>query len=231
MNNLSRLRATAAKFRPLTLALLGVALVQAGPARAAVIYSIAAPGSVAAGSTGNILEIVLTNSLGSPDISVAGFTFGIESSDPGVTFTSADFFTTDTYIFDGNSFFGGMLDNGPGTSMTGGDLSGDGSGTTVTGTAGGNVFGLARVLFDVDPSVTGSIIFSFISAPGNEPNSLSKPATSTPPLAITIDQLNGATTLVTTTAAIPEPSTTVLAGAALLAAAGGGAWRRRRRAG
>ncbi|MFO0951223.1 MAG: PEP-CTERM sorting domain-containing protein [Isosphaeraceae bacterium] len=206
-----------------TAAVVAAALLASAPAaRADIVFSIAAPSSVAAGSTNNTLEIWLTSTTGSSTVVVDGFSFGITSSQPGVTFTSATTGTTlKPYIFGSDSLLGPVIDDGPGTTISGGDVS-SASGTSVTA---GTTFGLALVTFDVSSGSSGSIDFSFVTAP--QKNTLSTPP---PAAAITIARFDGATTTITNTTAVPEPSVMALAGVVLAAAAGRGLWRRRKAA-
>lgn len=106
--------------------------------------------TVNAGSTGNLLDVALTNT-GPSDVIVEGFSFGISTANPGINFTSA---TTALapYIFVSDSFFGPRIDTANGAALIVSDLDSTFLGVTVTA---GSTVGLGHVLFDVDASVLG----------------------------------------------------------------------------
>ncbi len=171
-------------------------LLGSATARADVILS-GQPVTAAAGSSGNSLDIELTNS-GPSAITVGGFSFGISVANPAINFTDANTSTTDPYIFAGDSLFGPDL-TGPtrGQSLTAVDvfdipLSGVtvGAGTTV---------GLGHVLFDVAGTATaGAFPVSFASFPTS---GLSDAIANN----ISIDTFSKGQITITATA-VPEPS-------------------------
>ena len=187
-------------------------------ARASTVFSIQ-PSTVTAtsGSAGNALDVVLTNS-GPSSITVAGFTFEVSVTNPGITLTGADFSPAAfPYIFVGDSYYEGLsipLSFTSGQTLDAGDVYGIfGSGVTV---ASGQSFALGRVLFDVSPSAAiGAFLVSFTggSAVGDA-NSLSDSSGG----AISVDSFTGGTIEV-----VPEPCSIflVLVGLSALAWRGG----------
>jgi hypothetical protein len=175
------------------------------PARANFIFNIEAV-TASGGSTGNVVDVTLTNT--GADQTIGGFSFGISAASPNITFTGAFTSTTTApYIFAGDSLFGPEIDNlsMPGTSLGALDIFDiTDSGTNVTT---GETVGLGQVFFDVAPGASvGPIIATFNA----DQNSLSDQFGNPIPLAPT-----------------PEPSTLVLFTASLVGLAGC-AWRRRR---
>lgn len=181
------------------------------PAYATLIFSVqsvtASPGSV-----GNVFDVLLTDT-GSPGVSVAGFNFEIEASDPDITFTGV-FTSTATapYIFSGNSIFGPEIDTQTSPTVIASDLSA--SSTTLNS---GDVVGLGQVFFNVSANATGPFTVSFTG--GAAGNNLENPSNDNIP----IDTFSSGTI---TIASVPEPSSLLLmlAGIAALVS-----WNRRRR--
>ena len=204
----------------LTMLVAGVAAAFLWPASANASLIVAVQSTTAApGSSGNAFDVQLTNT-GPSAITVGGFSFGILTGNPSISFRDANTSTSAPYIFDGMSLFGPDL-TGPtsGPSLSTSDvflvpLSGStvGSGTTV---------GLGHILFDVSPG----------AAPGGFPVTLMGfPTTSLADPAATnlaIQTLSGGQITITGTAATPEPGTfaTLFGGLAFLTSC---ALRRRR---
>jgi hypothetical protein len=199
------------KLKTFLLMLLATSLL-APVASASVIFSIV-PITLnpTQGSTNDVFEVLLTNSSGSPSISVASFNFGVTSSNPGITFVSAGFATTSApYIFTGDSFDEDTplpLNSTSGASLEGGDFTADFTGITVNG---GETFGLGQVFYDVSGSATpGPATLEFMTSA--DANGLSDPDLDS----ITINSMNG-TAINIEGAATPEPSTLLLIPAGLL---------------
>jgi hypothetical protein len=173
--------------------------------------------SASPGSSGDTFDVLLTDN-GSPDVSVAGFNFTIQSSSPAITFTGV-FTSTATapYIFAGNSLLGPEIDEQLTPTVIAADLAASGS-TTLNS---GEVVGLGQVFFNVSPTATpGPYTVSFVTSGGTGDNDLSDPTGANIPIAT----FTSGTINITST---PEPSSLLmfLAGTAALAA-----WNRRRRA-
>lgn len=204
---------------PGLLAMAGVLLV-ARPAAADLIVSVSSVPLALPGSTGNLLEVDLTDT-GSSAVDVGSFTFGIGTNDPRITFTSADTSTTSPYIFDGHSFvqdFGVSLNTSSGPSLVGSDLSDSLASTTV---GAGDTVGLGRVFFDVSNGPGPAAVVPVVLDPNNTSlaDDLGNP--------VPIDTLsNGSITLLGTS--VPEPSSLVLFGLGLLGCAALCPLRRRR---
>jgi hypothetical protein len=187
-------------------------------ASAGVVYSIVPIGPApAAGSNGDVLEVLLSNT-GVSAISVAAFNFGVTTTDTDVTFVSADTATTSQpYIFFGNSFDvqnSLPLNTTSGPSLLGSDLTADF--ITNVSLAGGQSLALGRVLYNVALNAAlGPFIVDFTT--GAFDNKLSQADLTDVP----INTLQGAT--ITIGAAVPEPATLLLIPAGLLALA----WRKR----
>jgi hypothetical protein len=200
------------------LAVAAAALLAAQPARADVIVGVQSVPAVA-GSTGNKFEVFLTNT-GAP-ITVAGFSFGVTSSNPGITFTQATTATTPhTYIFP-SSFFAPVINTSSGTSLEAIDLDNNPLGETI-GT--GQTVGLGEVFFNVAANVASGVYP--ITLQPYPSTSLSDPSANNIPITTL---RNGAISVSGGTAVgVPEPATLLLA--ALGWPAGAWAARRRRRA-
>ena len=196
-----------------------------GPARADLIITVQ---SVTAnpGTTGNMLEVDLTNTGPAASPAIGAFSFGLSTTNPGITFTGATNATTlAPYIFDGLGLFGPNIDTSTGASLTASDLfSVIGSGTTI---GAGATVGLGKVFFDVAPGTLGGPIDVILAS--DPTTSLSD--TSFPPNPIEITKLTNGTITVTGSGGgggtqIPEPPTLALLGSAGGILAG---WRWRRR--
>jgi len=147
------------------------------------------------GDSGDTFDVLLTDS-GSPGVSVAGFNFTIQISDPDITaigvFTST---ATAPYIFSGSSLLGPEIDDQLTPTIIAADVS---TGSTTLNS--GDVFGLGQVLFSVSPTAAGGpVTVSFVTSGGTADNDLSDP--------------NGANIPITTFTsgtitvnAVPEPS-------------------------
>jgi hypothetical protein len=185
-------------------------------ASAGVVYSIVPIGPPpAAGSNGDVLEVLLSNT-GPSGILVAGFNFGVTTTDTDVTFVSADTATTSQpYIFLGNSFDvqnSLPLNLTSGASLLGNDSTGDFSNVSV---GAGQTLALGRVLYNVSPTAApGPFTVRFTT--GAADNNLTQAdATSVP-----VDTFQTATITIEAT---PEPATLLLIPAGLLALG----WRKR----
>jgi hypothetical protein len=194
--------------------LIGACIFGPLPAYADLIISVESV-SASPGSSGDTFDVLLTNS-GSPGVSVAGFNFTIQASNPAITFTGV--FTspaTAPYIFAGNSLLGPEIDQQLTPTVIAADLAASGS-TTLNS---GDVVGLGQVFFNVSPTATpGPFTVSFVTSGGTADNDLSDPTGNNIP----ITTFTSGTINVTST---PEPSSVLmmLAGTAALAA-----WKRRR---
>jgi hypothetical protein len=196
----------------LSVAAAGLLLATALPARAGIIVSVESV-SANAGTTGNTLEVDVTNT-GPNAVDIAAFSFEISvPSGSGVTFTGADTSTSmNPYIFTGNSFFGPQIGTPSGTplgtTLDASDLATSGSTTLSTG----ETLALGRVSFDVAGSApNGPVTVSFS---GFVPASLSDPNQNTIP----IDTLTNGTITISQ-GAVPEPSSLVSATLGVLGAA------------
>jgi hypothetical protein len=175
---------------------------------------------VAAGSSGNGIDVDLTNT-GPSSLTVAGFSFGISIANTDISFTDANTATAAPYIFAGNSLFGPDL-TGPtsGQTLSTSDIFSI-PGGSVTLNAGTTV-GLGHVLFDVSAGAAGGsfpVDFQlFPTTSLSDQSGANIPITTLSSGSITIPA-----------AAVPEPSAMlplVFGVAGLLSAAG---WRRRAR--
>ncbi len=179
----------------------------ARPAAADLVVSVSSVPLALPGSTGNLLEVDLTNT-GSVAVDVGSFGFAIGTADTRITFTSADTSTASPYIFDGHSFvqdFGVPLNTSSGPSLLASDLSDSLSLTLVD--AGATV-GLGRVFFDVSGAPGPGGVVPVVIDPNN--TSLADDIGDPVP----IDTLsNGGITLL---GVVPEPSGVVLLGLGLL---------------
>jgi hypothetical protein len=187
-----------------------LALATAGPAKADFIISVLSV-SASAGSTGNALEVSLTNT-GSSAATVAGFSFGVSvAGGSGISFTDVTTATApDAYIFTGHSLFGpDIVVNNSGTDITAADVFDTPFGGATLGA--GDTLGLGEVFFDVDPATTGVIPVTLDAFPvtsladENGANLSFTPA--------------GGSITVTTTSIAPEPGTCFLFSQALVGVA------------
>jgi hypothetical protein len=139
-------------------ALAGV-LLSARPAAADLIVSVQSVTGVAVGSTGQTLQVNLTNTAGSSAVSLGGFSFGLSVSDSHIVFTQADVFTVKPYIFAGHSLFGPIISNaGSGQSLVASDFY-DVANSGIS-LAGGTTVGLGDVVFNVLASAAPGAVFN-----------------------------------------------------------------------
>jgi MYXO-CTERM domain-containing protein len=175
--------------------------------------------TAAAGSTGNVLEVVLVNNTGAPTgpFDLAAFNVTLETpAEAGIAFTGADTGTAEPYLLTGNSFgFQFTNPSGPGT----GDVS-DIANNLDQVIPPASTFGLGRFFFDVDASSPGG---TFTVTVGSA-TSLTDP--SFLPLAFTAT--GGQVVVAAGPGAVPEPSTLAMGVVGLLLAGGAARWRRRR---
>jgi len=186
-------------FRRLFMILPVVGLLISVPAEASLIITV---GNVFSNSpsSSNTLEIDLTNT-GPAPVLVGGFSFGIEVTDPHITFTSATIATALPYIFAGNSLFGPTISTLVGQTLEASDLWSGAGGATI---AAGATVGLGDVSFDVSArDLPGLVIVMLSSFPFT---SLSDPAGGN----INVDTL-AAGSITIETSAVPEPSALMLA--------------------
>lgn len=203
-------------FRRLLMIAPVATLLIAVSAEASLIISV---GNVFAGSpsSGNTLEVNLTNT-GPASISLAGFSFEIEVTDPHITFTSASISTAAAYAFAGNSLLGPVIStSAPGQTLDASDLWGGPGGATI---GAGATVGLGHVFFDVSAGDLSGLVAVMLSA--FPFTSLSDPNGGN----LSIDALtNGSITIATSS--VPEPSALALAllGFAALASIRKSFWR------
>ena len=127
-------------------AALAACLLFSTPARADFVFTLKSGISASSGSTGNAFDVLLTNTGLSP-VTVGGFSFGITAADPAIDFTEANISTTvDTYVFNGNSFFGPSISTVNGQTLEASDLPANFVGTSVGALS---TVGIGHVLFDV----------------------------------------------------------------------------------
>jgi hypothetical protein len=211
----SKLRFTARYRRPGFVLAAGVAacLLSPSTARASSIVSIESV-NVAAGSSGNGIDVELTNS-GPSAVTIGGFSFEISIANMDISFTGANTSTAAAYIFGTDSLFGPDL-AGPssGQSLAVSDVfSIFFSGATLDA---GTTVGLGHVLFDVSPNAaSGSFSVDLALFPST---SLSDESGNNVP----IDTLVSGR--ITITAAegdvVPEPSSLLLLASGVAAMAG-----------
>jgi hypothetical protein len=192
---------------PLVAAILAGSLA-APPAQADnLVVSFSPLSDVAAGSTGNSFEVLLTNTLG-PAASISGFFFEVTSSSSDVTFTDATTATVAPYIFGSDSLFGPDIIGfgSTATDLNASDLDAAGS----ISLAAGDSVGLGHVSFDVaSGAATQTVNFDLAGFPGT---SLSDEAGNDIPIATFT---GGQFTIEGASAPVPEPSTLILLFAAL----------------
>ena len=185
--------------------LAGLATLMLSPAaRADFIFSLQTPITANPNTTGNVFDVLLTNT--GTSATIAAFSFGINTTDTDITFTGADTTTSvATYIFAGdsfddiNSFPLNTVPPPAGQTLDASDLSNSGLGTVVgTGVtvavgriffdvANGAAFGPATVSFDTtNPGVTSLSDTDFNSVP--------------------FSTLPGAITITSSTTPVPEPA-------------------------
>ncbi len=125
---------------------MAVGLFLPAASKAAIIASIQSVAGLP-GDTNDQFDVFVTNT-GAP-INIIAFAFEVDVSSPDVTLNQTTTATAiQTYIFNGNSSFGPIINLlGPGQSMDGSDGANSGSTTLSTGAS----FGLGRVFFDINP--------------------------------------------------------------------------------
>jgi hypothetical protein len=193
----------------LLILILAAALIPAASATA--IYSIVPITTVPMpGDTGDAFEVQLTNSSAS-NLLVAGFTFGVTTTDASITLTMANMSTTSKpYIFAGDSFDANgpfPLNTSSGSSLLASDLTNDFSNITLSA---GQSLALGRVFYNVAPGAAGGLFtIAFTTNPGD--NSLSDANGD----AITIGSMQSED-LTIPTSNVPEPGTLLLVPGALL---------------
>lgn len=173
-------------------------------ARADILVSVEpVPLTTNAGTTGNILNVLLTNT-GAGSISVDSFSFEASTSNPDIVFTSADTSTAlEPYIFAGNSLFGPVISTAVGQSVLASDI-----GVVPVTVAGGGSVGLGRLLFNVTAG----------ASPGSFPVTLDPIATSLSDpagAAIPITLAAGDIVIAPINPSVPEPSSQLLFVAAM----------------
>jgi hypothetical protein len=174
------------------------------PGQASIIATIQSA-TAAAGDTGDMFEVSLTNT--GAAVTIDSFSFGLNVAGTDITLTSAVLETMpDPYIFANNSLFGDPLSSLSGAQEI---IASDIWGAAGNGfTLGTNVtVALGEVLFDVSPTAKGSYALSFEPAA----TSLSDVAGT----AIAIATENPGAIRIGTSSAVPEPSTWILAIAAM----------------
>jgi hypothetical protein len=129
------------------------AFLVAAPAHANLNLSISAV-DPAAESSGNSLEVLLTNT-GGAAVEISAFTFELSSSTGAIRYTEANTnLIAAPYLFDGYSAFGPIISTKTGTTLDASDLFDDFTGGATVGP--GEVVGLGHVLFDVVGAASGS---------------------------------------------------------------------------
>ena len=178
------------------------------PSRADFVISVQSV-TATAGSTGNALDVILTNT-GPLAATLGGFSFGLAPAS-GLTFTAVTTGTTTAgYVFGNLGLFGpDIMSTAPaGVAIEASDLySVANSGVTL---AAGAVVGLGHVFFDVSAAATGSISVALAAPPAT---SLSSPAGTS--LAAT--RLEAGTVRIASSTAVPEPASALLLGLGVVA--------------
>jgi hypothetical protein len=199
--------ATGSWCKILSVAVAGLLLNTAVPARAGMVISVQSV-SASAGSSGDTLEVDLQNT-GASAVSVAAFSFELTvPGGSGISFDGADYNTSQPYIFAGTSFLGPTISISTGTTLDAGDLS-----TSSASVGPGSIVGLGRVFFDVAGSApSGPVIVTLTTSVAG--TSLTAPDGSNIPIS-TFN--NGTITILAPT--VPEPSALVSGSLGLLGAA------------
>lgn len=201
------------RLRRSLLLLCAAALLWVPAARADFVISVSSSSAFA--GSGSTLEVDLTNT-GSSAQTFGGFSFGLSTTSPDITFTGATTATAAPYIFAPDSLFGPNIATTTGLSLVASDLAaiGDsvGAGATV---------GLGLVSYNVAPGTSaGSIAVALAAFPTTSLSDTSGGNISFTP------EPGGLITVLPSASGVPEPSTLVLA---MLACPAGvwAAWRRR----
>ena len=189
--------------------LVGLALslgLIAAPSRADFVVSVQSV-TASAGSTGNALDVTLTNT-GPTSATFSGFSFGLAPA-LGLTFTAVTTGTTTAgYIFGDLGLFGSDITSTPpaGVAIEASDLySVAGAGVTL---ASGATLGLGHVFFNVSAAATGSISVALAAPPAT---SLSSPAGTSLP----VTRLQAGTVRIAASTAVPEPASALGLGVGL----------------
>lgn len=151
--------------------------------------------SAAAGSSGTF-DILLTNT-GVSSVSIGGFSFGISTTNGGITFANATIATAATYIFAGDSLFGPNITIASGTSLTASD---NPALATSFPVAGGATVGLGHVSYSI---ASGATTGPFILTLSPIATALADAVGGNVP----INTLSSGTITVTSTTVTPEPAT------------------------
>lgn len=133
--------------------------VLAAPADAGLIVTIG-NATAAPNTTGNTLEVTLTNT-GPAPVSVGGFSFSVTTPSPLVTFTQATVNTTQPYIFAGSSLFGPDITFAAGAVLSASDAHDINAVVIPANTT----VGLGHVLFDLGAARYGDIPVSLLAFP------------------------------------------------------------------
>lgn len=177
----------------------------AGGAQASVTFQ--APVVTAISGTSGTFDIVLVNT--GADVTLGGFSIGITTTNPNITFSSATTATSLAYIFGTHSVFGPNLDTTTGISLV---LSDNDDRQPLGGaTVGATTVGVAHVSYTIAPgAINGSFPITFDAIQTSLVDAAGVP----------VAFLTSAGTFVIT----PEPGSVVLTGVGLL----GLGWRTRR---
>jgi hypothetical protein len=175
----------------------------------------------AQGDVGDAFDVLLTNTGPNP-IDIGAFSFGVFTTDTGITFTEADLNTeVSPYIFAGDSFYQILVGTTvisipapvllpalPAQYLIAGDTTADATDVVVLS---GETVDLGTVLFDVSPTATpGDFTVLFTDSPTSQYNNLASYTTGG---GVNVDNTSGAE--FTITQSVPEPSPAVLLGTGL----------------
>jgi hypothetical protein len=181
-------------------AALAACLLFSPPARADFIFSLESGITASQGSTGNVFDVLLTNT-GGMAVTVGGFSWDITTANTDITFTNADTSPVTPYIFTSDSFdndnsFPLFTNSLPGQEVAASDFS-DASGDSV---GAGATVGVGRVMFDIaNGATTGPFAVTFQDLSGT--NSLSDNNGGGLPFTT-----QDGTITITSTTTVPEPS-------------------------
>lgn len=143
----------------LTAGAIGWLTLAGGQARAALIVS-APTINVFTGTTGTF-DVLLQNT-GPSVVSIGGTSFGIMTTNPGITFTLANISTVTSYIFAGNSLFGPDITISSGTSLVASDSANSPISVNV---ASGATVGLGHVTYVISAgAAAGTFAITFSPA-------------------------------------------------------------------
>jgi hypothetical protein len=174
-----------------------------GAKRANGALIVSTPSFFAGAGTSGTFDVVLANT-GAGAIDIAGFSFGISTTNAGITFTGATIFTGVPYIFSADSLFGPDITITSGTSLRASDNPFIASSFPV---ASGATVGLGHVSYSIFNS----------AAAGPFAITLTPAATSLADAAganVPIDSLSNGT--LTVNSSVPEPVTYGLVGMVLI---------------